>query len=107
MSAKERRREEGGRERTLVTLELGKNAEGVGAEVVTLSLEEGSGETLGAVTVEEGESGGEGRGRDTPESTLGDDTAPSGLGLVDCEEKERVSECAGRRKGMNKERSTY
>jgi hypothetical protein len=54
----------------------------VGTEVITLGLEEGGRETLGAVTVEEGEGGRESGSRDTPKSTLGDNSSPSGLGLV-------------------------
>jgi len=65
---------------------------GVGTEVVTLGLEEVGGEDLGAVSVEEGEGGGEGRGGDAPKSGLGDDAAPSRLGLVDGLVEEVVEE---------------
>ena len=68
--------------RTFVVSELRKNLEGVGTEVITLSLEKGGGETFGSVTVEEGKGGGESGSGDTPESTLGDDSAPSRLSLV-------------------------
>jgi hypothetical protein len=74
------RRERG---RTLLGEELGKDLEGVGTEVITLSLEEGGRETLGPVAVVEGEGGGESGSGDTPECGLGDDPPPSGLGLVD------------------------
>lgn len=63
--------------------ELRLDAEGVGTEVVTLGLQDVGREVLGAEAVVEGEGGGEGRGRDTPESTLGDDVTPASLGLLD------------------------
>lgn len=75
----------------------------MGTEVITLGLEEGGGETLGAVSVEERESGREGGSRDTPESTLGDDSAPSGLGLVDCGSRKRVSD----ERKLKKDLETY
>jgi hypothetical protein len=50
--------------------------EGVGTEVVTLSLQQVGGQVLGAVTVVEAQCSAE-RGRgNTPQSTLGDDTVP-------------------------------
>lgn len=45
--------------------------EGVGTEVITLSLEEVGREVLGAVTVVEGEGSAESGSGNTPESTLG------------------------------------
>jgi len=76
----------------LVVSEFRKNLEGVGTEVITLSLEKGSRETFGSVTVEEGEGGGESGSGDTPESTLSDDSAPSRLSLVDGLVEEVVEE---------------
>lgn len=71
---------------------LGLDEEGVGAEVVTLGLEEVGREVLGAVAVEEGQSGAEGGGGDTPESTLGNNVSPAGLGVVDGLGEEVVEE---------------
>jgi len=62
---------------------LGLDAEGVGTEVVTLSLEKVGGEVLGAVTVEPRQSGREGGSRDTKEGSLGNNVSPTGLSLVD------------------------
>ena len=76
----------------LVAGELGKNAEGVGTKVVTLSLEEVSGEQLATVTVEEGESGGECGGGDTPEDGLSDHATPALLSVVDGLVEEVVEE---------------
>lgn len=56
--------------------------EGVGAEVVTLSLEEVGRQVLSAEAVVEGQSGAEGWHGNTPLSTLGDDVTPSWLCLV-------------------------
>ena len=67
---------------TLVLLS-GADTEGVSTEVVTLGLDKVGGEGLGAVAVEEGESGTEGRDGDTPERSLGVDATPSGLGVGD------------------------
>lgn len=61
---------------------LGLDVEGVGTEVVTLSLEEVRGEVLGAVAVEPRQSSGEGGSRDTKEGSLGDNVSPAGLSLV-------------------------
>jgi len=63
--------------------ELGLDLEGVGAEVVSLGLEQVGGQVLGAVAVEPGQGGGEGWGGDAEEGGLGDDVSPAGLGLVD------------------------
>jgi hypothetical protein len=68
------------------------DAESVGTEVVTLGLEHVGREVLGAVAVVEGQSGAEGRGRDTPEGALGDDVAPAVLGSVDGIVEEVVEE---------------
>ncbi|KAI6770536.1 hypothetical protein HG530_005165 [Fusarium avenaceum] len=76
----------------LVAGVLGLDAEGVGTEVVTLSLEEVGGEVLGAVTVEPRQSGGEGGSRDTKEGSLGNDVSPAGLSLVDGLVEEVVEE---------------
>lgn len=62
---------------------FGLDPESVGAEVVTLSLQQVGGEVLGAVTVEERQGRGERRGWDAPECSLGDDISPSGLRVVD------------------------
>lgn len=78
--------------RVLLAGELGLDLEGVGTEVVTLSLEEVGGEVLGAVAVEPAESGAEGGGWDTEESGLGDDVSPAGLRLVDGLVEEVVEE---------------
>lgn len=66
----------------VVVLLAGHDTEGVGAEEVTLSLDEVGGNNSGAVAVEEGESSAMGRDGDTPESRLGSDTTPSGLSLL-------------------------
>lgn len=65
----------------VVVLESGHDTEGVGTEVVALGLDEVGGEGVSAVAVKEREGGGERRDGDTPEGRLGDDAAPSGLGL--------------------------
>jgi len=59
------------------------DAEGVGTEVVTLSLQQVGRKLLGAVAIVEAEGGAEGRSGDTPESGLADDVSPSLLGVVD------------------------
>jgi hypothetical protein len=61
----------------------GEDAEGVSTEVVTLSLKDVSGDDLAPVTVQEGQSCREGRGGDTPEDGLSDDTPPARLCFVD------------------------
>jgi hypothetical protein len=66
-----------------VVLLSGHDAEGVGTKVVTLGLEEVGRDDLAAVPIEEGERSAEGRGRDTPENSLGDDATPARLRLVD------------------------
>lgn len=67
----------------LLALLAGDDSEGVGTEVVSLGLDQGSGQLLSSVTVEEGQGGGEGRDGDTPQGGLGDDSPPSGLGVLD------------------------
>ena len=71
---------------------LGLDAEGVGTEVVTLSLEKIGWEVLRPETVVEGEGSGEGRSWDTPEGTLGDNVTPAVLGSVDGVVEEVVEE---------------
>ena len=71
---------------------LGLDLEGVGTEVVALRLEQVGRQVLGAVAVEPGERGGEGRGRYAEECGLGDDVAPARLRLVDCLVEEVVEE---------------
>jgi hypothetical protein len=71
---------------------LGLNTESVGTEVVTLGLEKVCGKVLGAVSVVEGESGGEGGGGDTKLNTLADGASPSGLSVVDGVLEEVVEE---------------
>lgn len=78
--------------RVLVALLAGLDAEGVGTEVVTLSLEEVGGEVLGPVAVKEGQSGAEGGSGHAPESTLGDNVSPAGLGFVNGLVEEVVEE---------------
>lgn len=63
--------------------EFGLDQEGVGTKVITLSLEEVGRQVLRAVTIEPGQSSGEGRGRKTHEGGFGNDISPAGLGLVD------------------------
>lgn len=70
--------------RTLLVGELRKNTEGMSSEQVALGLQKRSGKALGAVAVEEGEGGREGRRRDSPKRALRDNAAPAGLSLVDC-----------------------
>ena len=60
----------------------GKDAESVGTEVVTLSLEDIGGDDLAPVSVQESKSCREGRSGDTPENGLSDDAPPAGLSLV-------------------------
>jgi len=61
----------------------GEDTEGVGTEVVTLSLEDIGRNDLAPVTVQEGEGGRKCRSGDTPENGLSDDAPPAGLSLVD------------------------
>jgi len=61
----------------------GEDTEGVGTEVVTLSLEDIGRNDLAPVTVQEGKSCREGRGGNTPENGLSDDAPPTWLSLVD------------------------
>ena len=61
----------------------GEDTEGVGPKVIPLSLEDIGGNNLAPVTVQEGKSCREGRGGNTPENGLSDDTPPTGLSLVD------------------------
>lgn len=61
----------------------GDDSESVGTEVVSLGLDQGSGQLLSSVTVKEGQGGGEGRDRDTPQGGLSHDSPPSGLGGLD------------------------
>lgn len=67
----------------LCVLLSGEDTEGVGAEVITLSLEDVSRDDLAPVTVQKGESGRESRGWNTPENGLSDDTPPAGLCFED------------------------
>ena len=76
----------------LLVGKFGLDEEGVGTEVVTLSLEQVGGQVLGAVSVVEAERGAEGRGRDTPQGALGDDVSPSRLSLLDGSVEELVEE---------------
>jgi hypothetical protein len=71
---------------------LGLDAEGVGTEVITLSLKEVGGEVLGAVAVVEGKSGAEGGCGDAPENGLGADVSPASLRVVDSLVEEVVEE---------------
>lgn len=71
---------------------LGLDAESVGTEVVTLGLEQVGGQVLGAVTVVEAESSGEGRSGDTPQSGLADHVTPASLGGVNGLVEEVVEE---------------
>lgn len=72
--------------------ELGLDAEGVGTEVVTLSLQQVGGQVLGAVAVVEAEGSSEGGQRNTPQSRLADDVTPARLGLVNSVGEELVEE---------------
>ena len=63
--------------------ELGLDAEGVGAEVVALRLEQVGRQVLCAVAVVEAERRAERRRRDTPQSHLADHVSPAVLRLVD------------------------
>jgi hypothetical protein len=67
----------------LLGLLSGDDSESVGTKVVSLGLDQGSGQLLGSVTVEEGQGGGVGWDGDTPQGGLGDDSPPSGLGGLD------------------------
>lgn len=66
----------------LVAGKLWLDAESVGTKVVTLGLEKVCWEVLSPVTVKEGKGGGEARGWDSPEGTLGNDVSPTWLGVV-------------------------
>ena len=73
-------------------LKLRLDLEGVRAKVISLRLQQVGGQILGAVAVEPGERGGEGRGGDAEEGGLGDDVAPAGLRFVDGFVEEVVEE---------------
>lgn len=73
-------------------LKLRLDLEGVRAKVISLRLQQVGGQVLGAVAVEPGERGGEGRGGDAEEGGLGDDVAPAGLRFVDGFVEEVVEE---------------
>ena len=55
----------------------GEDAEGMGTEVIALSLEDVGRDDLTPVTVQEGEGRRESRSRNTPENSLSDDTPPA------------------------------
>ena len=57
-----------------------------------MSLEEVSGDNLAPVTIEEGKGSGESGGGDTPETSLGNDSPPAGLSLVNSLVEEVVEE---------------
>lgn len=78
--------------RVLVARKLWLDAESVGAEVVTLGLEEVGGEVLGAEAVVEGQGGAEGGRGNTPLGAVGDGVAPALLGVVDGLVEEVVEE---------------
>jgi len=68
------------------------DAESVGTKVITLGLEKVGWQVLGPVTVVEGKGSAESRGGNTPESTLGDNVSPAGLGVVNGLVEEVVKE---------------
>lgn len=68
------------------------DVESVSTKVITLSLQQVGGQILGAVSVEPGQSSGEGRSGDTKLSSLGNGGSPAGLGLVDGLVEEGVEE---------------
>lgn len=70
----------------------GHHTEGVGTEVITLSLEEVGGNHFTPVTIEEGKGSRESGGGNTPEASLSDDTPPSGLCFVNSLVEEVVEE---------------
>lgn len=72
--------------------ELRLDVEGMGAEVISLTLEQVGGQVLGAVAVEPGQSGGEGGRWDTEEGGGADDVSPAGLRGVDGFVEEVVEE---------------
>ena len=78
--------------RVLLVGLLGLDAEGVGTEVVTLSLQQVGGEVPSTVSVVEAESSAESGSRDTPESTLADNVSPAALGLSDGSLEEVIEE---------------
>jgi len=78
--------------RVLLVLVLRLDKEGMGTEVISLCLEHVGGKIGGAVSVKEGQSGGESGKRDTPEGRLGHNVAPAFLRLVDSLVKEIVEE---------------
>lgn len=66
-----------------VVLLSGEDTEGVGAEVITLGLEDVGGDDLAPVAVQKGEGRRESRSWNAPENGLGNDTPPAGLCLAD------------------------
>lgn len=71
---------------------FGLDQEGVGTEVITLSLKQVGGQILGAVTIEEGQSGAECRHRDTSLDSIRNNISPAFLSLVDSLVEEVVEE---------------
>jgi hypothetical protein len=65
-----------------LVLLAGQHAEGVGTKVVALALDKVGWENVTPVTIKEGQGSGKGWDRDTPESSLSNNTPPSGLCLV-------------------------
>jgi hypothetical protein len=70
-------------DRVLIVGKFRLDTEGVGPEVVTLSLQQVRRKILGSVSIVEAQSSAESRGGDTPKGTLADDVSPSVLSLVD------------------------
>jgi len=70
----------------------GKDTEGVGAEVITLSLQDVGRDDLASVTVQEGESRRESRSWNTPENGLSDDAPPAVMCLLYSMDEEFVEE---------------
>lgn len=71
---------------------LGLDSEGVGTEVITLSLEEVGGQVFGSVAIKPRQGSGERGDGETKERGLGDDVSPAGLSLVDGLVEEVVKE---------------
>jgi hypothetical protein len=78
--------------RELLSGSLRKASVSVSTEVITLSLEEGSRELSSPVAIEEGESSGESRCRDSRDGSLSHNSSPAWLSLVDSLVEEIIEE---------------
>ena len=70
--------------RILLVGMLGLDAEGMGAEIVTLGLQKVGRKVLATITIVEAKRRAEGGKGNAPECSLADDMSPARLSLVDC-----------------------